>query len=490
MRQFILFFLVFPAITFASHYDGFYLAGGLGSATDLANQRVVTNSLDADVTVNQDAKYSPKISKNAFLGDFFLGYGHVFNYFFLGADVGVSLSGHRKPNSRFSSYDKLIGGAVIDHVTLDDTMKRHDIAGHIDTLYGVLFPSQALLNLHIGAEITEIKNIIDSTFDNIPNGFSGSLNVERSTTKIAPTVGLDLVAPLAAYLDLETDYTLSYYSTPSQTAFGTCGVDCRLDVDVKNKLLSQTFLLNLIYRPDNSDIPLNLTSDAFSDGFGVGLDGGINRLVSHTPTSVTTTDNLQLFSDYSMKLTKNRPMMNIFSQYQHKIGHLLIGLEVDNVVGPTAQKAQYLAEDNFENSDEHINQETKTKMGAYHFVASFDPGFLLTPQTALYLKLGATIADLKLESNTVAEDRFGDLASGELRLKKSKIKVGYQVGLGLAEKITAMLGLRMQLIFENFGQLKVSDTATFSVGNGSVSNTVQSKFFNSSVTLGLFYQFV
>jgi len=138
--------------------------------------------------------------------------------------------------------------------------------------------------------------------------------------------------------------------------------------------------------------------------------------------------------------------------------------------------------------NEVLINEVTVKLRSFEVDLDAMPGFLLTPHTLLFARIGAAFNKLKLNSNSVGEDFGNRSGKAEVSLADNKSKVGVRAGLGLQEQFSDNFSIRADYIYTYYGRSSVAGETVFSgATNDSLFNTTTVKASKQVVMLSLVY---
>jgi|GEM_PF-1624800 len=184
----------------------------------------------------------------------------------------------------------------------------------------------------------------------------------------------------------------------------------------------------------------------------------------------------------------------VFAGFGHQFGCLYTGLEVfgqySRLHASHARESihAFPLEDAFEGST--VNN--RVAIGPWHYGIDLRPGFLLTPTTLLYGRVGVTGTQLKFRTNASTVFSIGDespTTAFEDTSKKHRHYLRY--GLGIDKMINPNLALRFEYVFTNYRSLNVGGSSS-GPAFGSVIGIAESskvKLKTHELQLGLSYYF-
>ena len=140
-----------------------------------------------------------------------------------------------------------------------------------------------------------------------------------------------------------------------------------------------------------------------------------------------------------------------------------------------------------------ITSNTRTTLKNVEFGIDFRPGYLVTPHSLLYARIGAAFNKLSLTSNltfNAQNPAFGQV-SFPLPQGNSKTKTALRLGAGLEQQICEYWSLRADYTYTYYGRIAATDSVSGRVLSpiGPVSalltNTAKAKVSNHTLMLGL-----
>lgn len=149
---------------------------------------------------------------------------------------------------------------------------------------------------------------------------------------------------------------------------------------------------------------------------------------------------------------------------------------------------------------------TQAKISPIQFVAALRPGYLLTPDTLLYGRVGAAIARVSFNANTSASSSVGLVTPGSttnllfpitLQASANKLLAGLQVGGGLEQKCNDRWSVRVDYTYTDYGRLQANATKSTNLidfsgataGALSVIGRNSVRIIDQTIMLGVLYHF-
>lgn len=173
-------------------------------------------------------------------------------------------------------------------------------------------------------------------------------------------------------------------------------------------------------------------------------------------------------SDY---LVKNAWEGALFTGYGHTLNKFYLGGEL-SVTGSDYQMSNANSNGSRQNdvnafiSTVNNDRNVQVKISPVQFAAAFRPGYLLTPSTLLYGRVGGTIARVNFNSTSIVStniDIQGNISTSTpaaTYISNSKLKVLLQLGGGLEQFINDHWTVRLDFIHTNYGLLTTDSTIT------------------------------
>jgi len=262
------------------------------------------------------------------------------------------------------------------------------------------------------------------------------------------------------------------------------------------KLLFILGLLPMIAFAGGVDVGMAPPSQNGFNGFYVGAGVGVVHPTYETLSDTTTLD-VPFFSSghvldqlwYSARHTTNHVIGNLFAGYGMTWNSFYLGGEVSINLGSTkAGTNTFTRGGGPPLVNEVLINEVTVKLRSFEADLDAMPGFLLTPHTLLFARIGAAFNKLKLNSNSFGEDFATSPGVAGVNLANNKSTVGVRAGLGLQEQFSDNFSIRADYIYTYYGRISVAGGTDFSGStNDSLFNTTTVKASKQVVMLSLVY---
>lgn len=237
------------------------------------------------------------------------------------------------------------------------------------------------------------------------------------------------------------------------------------------------------------------------------ISGSADAVIGILGTSITTLVPIGLTSD----MTKNSLTGSLFAGYGHTWQRFYLGgeLQVSEADYKTSNQmttglSQNIADQLFLTANANI--QIQEKISPVQFSAALRPGILLSPQTLLYGRVGATMARVNFNATTTADGDLSIISSPDintpLNLFASNTKQGafLQLGGGLEQYLDEHWTLRADYIYTNYGRIKANavssapiifnDAGTITqLGNFIAIGNNNVNLISQTLMLGATYQF-
>lgn len=190
----------------------------------------------------------------------------------------------------------------------------------------------------------------------------------------------------------------------------------------------------------------------------------------------------------SSNASSNNVFGNIFLGYGFLFNSLYLAPEVYFNAGrrPTASLAAQ-AVNSYPN--ELLSTNTKAKLNAWEEGVDARLGWLVSPNTLPFIRLGAAFNTLKLSSNTTAYTEGSITPETKLlNYSGSKSFVGFRAGAGLEQKLTSRVSVRADYIYTYYGNFSMQSSNH--IGPlGPIINTTQVHLQSQAVMGSIIYDF-
>ena len=141
-----------------------------------------------------------------------------------------------------------------------------------------------------------------------------------------------------------------------------------------------------------------------------------------------------------------------------------------------------------------VTSNTRTTLRNVEYGVDFRPGYLVTPHSLLYAKIGAAFNKLSLTSNltfSAQSPGFGQ-ASFPLTQGNSKTKTALRLGAGLEQQICKYWTVRADYTYTYYGRIATTNSISGGVVSplvgpvtAALTNAAKTKVSNHTVMLGL-----
>jgi opacity protein-like surface antigen len=136
--------------------------------------------------------------------------------------------------------------------------------------------------------------------------------------------------------------------------------------------------------------------------------------------------------------------------------------------------------------------QANVKLNPVEFGVDLRPGWLVSPDTLLYGRVGVAINRVRLQSaslGVLSIPGYPIIAGTLLAPSSSKNIAGLRLGMGVEKHISPHLSLRADYIFTYYGKIHADQSFSIPSLPLAFTNNADVKLMNHSVMLGLSYYF-
>lgn len=221
---------------------------------------------------------------------------------------------------------------------------------------------------------------------------------------------------------------------------------------------------------------------------GVGVDGVFPLYHAQVDTRITA--RLPYLSEVNSNsnIGANDVFGNIFGGYGFVFNSFYVGPEVYFSAGRRpAADLTIQALNTFPN--ELLSTYTMAKLNAWEVGVDGRLGWVATPATLLFIRLGAAFNNIALNSNTTAyTDGTFVPETKLLNYTTSKSLVGFRAGTGLEQKLTPSLSVRADYVYTYYGTLSTQGS-NYNSPLGPIINTTHVHLQTQAVMASVIYDF-
>ncbi|MBS0646823.1 MAG: outer membrane beta-barrel protein [Verrucomicrobia bacterium] len=500
--------LVISSYLFA--FEGFYAGGSLGAHFTEGSQVGRLNSVftSAGFTTFYPSDFFPDMFDEDIAGIVYAGYGHKWRSFYLGAEGFLQIQNISLQNSQ-DNMALLDNNPELAQSVYKTKFNTSCLQGGIDFLPGWVANPLTLLYGRIGLGFAEAS--LDATGLNrgtlIVGGGVDNWNfpLTLAKSKILTTfrAGGGLEERFSSHLSLRADYIYTDYGKLSVQGLknGSSGRGSSIAVSYLDSVhvYDHAVLLGLNYRFCGLDpvvVDPYYVLSAYK-GFYVGSSFGGSILNSVQKGEMKVKD--PLFLDFSQtgqqptQLYNNQAQAMLYGGYSRSWDHMYLAAEIfASVFSNTSinYKGQVLLRNIRGDVSENFNTNLQTSLWQYGF--DLRPGYLITPFTCLYGRVGLSAVELEAFSNALSTVTLGINSSVPSNVSVSKWDTAFRLGLGLEQLLSSQFHLRADYIFTNYGIISFKDTKSGQDNLGNVVtvyNTFSSHVQNNAIILGLLWYF-
>lgn len=222
-------------------HDGFYVGAGVGYDSYRFHNTTDFSEFDTSVSpqvLTESNSSSWNESATGWMGGLFVGYGHYFDYFYLGAEINASTSG---ANSTFTATGSDTSGTWSDSATIK--VKARTSYG-IAVLPGIKVNDSTLLYARLGYLRTNFKGSAD--FGELDGADVDTISGSTSNWINGFNYGVGIETYIAEDVSVRGEYTYTSYNSKSANATLVDAPD------------SVTFATNSKFKPSNNEFMLSL----------------------------------------------------------------------------------------------------------------------------------------------------------------------------------------------------------------------------------------
>lgn len=187
-------------------------------------------------------------------------------------------------------------------------------------------------------------------------------------------------------------------------------------------------------------------------------------------------------------LSPNNVFGDVFWGYGLVFNSFYLGPEVYFSAGPKLQTALRLQALN-SLPNELLSTNTMTKLNAWEAGIDGRFGWIATPSSLLFIRLGAAFNNMKLNSNTTTFTTGTVVpATKLLNYSVSKSLVGFRAGLGIEQKLAPRVSVRADYVYTYYGNFSTNGS-NYSSPLGPIINTTRVHLQSQAVMGSIIYDF-
>ncbi len=221
---------------------------------------------------------------------------------------------------------------------------------------------------------------------------------------------------------------------------------------------------------------------------GVGMGGSFPLYDTQVNTRITA--RLPYLAEVSGNgsLSSNNAFGNIFLGYGFVFNSFYMAPEVYFSAGRRPQ-ADLTTQALNSLPNELLSTYTMAKLNAWEAGIDGRFGWMATPSSLLFMRLGAAFNNMTLSSNTTTyTDGTVVPQTKLLNYSGSKALVGFRAGAGIEQKITSHLSVRADYVYTYYGNLSIMGS-NYSASLGPIINTTQVNLQSQAVLGSIIYDF-
>lgn len=187
-------------------------------------------------------------------------------------------------------------------------------------------------------------------------------------------------------------------------------------------------------------------------------------------------------------VSSNNVFGDIFLGYGFVFNSFYLGPEVYVSAGRTP-KADLTIQALNTYPNELLSTYTMVKLHSYEEGIDGRFGWVATPGTLLFIRLGAAFNNISLSSNTTAyTDGTITPKAKQLSYTTSKSLIGFRAGVGLEQKLTRRISVRGDYIYTYYGNISTNGS-NYNDPLGPIINTTQVHLQSQTVVASIIYDF-
>lgn len=426
------------------------------------------------------------VSKNQNLqAQFGVGFGAVFlKHFYLGV----------LPYLQFGNASTVLGERVNFVGSTTSLSKQVDIhenalSGGINIEPGFVVNAHTLLYAIIGwAERSASMNSTDFINED-STGFTNRFVLHTHKTFNGLNLGFGLTEMINRYLALNFVYTYTNFGhlslrasrattigpifNPTSTLSTT---NSRIKLTNNSVLIGLSYLFNHTQNKAFTTIISNPMWSGLFLGFQLGvLDNlfrHVNSLYSIQNAGITT--NLNPQSTFGI----NSAVANVLLGYGLRFHHVYLAAQA--FISEADHQGMETTTFSDASGDNNLANTVTLKQNGTSFGIDVTPGLLLTQNTLLFLRIGGVTNDTQLTSTTSSAGFATPMVLNTYRELN-----GLRLGFGLQQLITRKVGITLNYLYTNFGQITLSGSRTAAGATQSASTRLS--LHNAMFTIGVIY---
>ena len=179
---------------------------------------------------------------------------------------------------------------------------------------------------------------------------------------------------------------------------------------------------------------------------------------------------------------------NIFLGYGFVLNSFYVGPEVYFSAG-RRPNADLTIQALNTNPSELLSTYTMAKLNSWEEGIDGRLGWLATPGTLLFVRLGAAFNNITVNSNTTTYTNGTIVPETKLlNYKASKSLVGFRAGAGLEQKLTPRISVRADYVYTDYGSFSTHGS-NYGAPLGPIINTTQVHLQSQAVMASIIYDF-
>ena len=232
--------------------------------------------------------------------------------------------------------------------------------------------------------------------------------------------------------------------------------------------------------------------DSLTSFKGTYLGGGVGGFFPFYKTQVTTSVTAVLpylaGVNGNSDISSNNVFGTIFLGYGFVFNSFYVGPEVYFNAGRQPNASLMIQAVN-SNPSELLSTYSMAKLNSWEEGIDGRLGWVATPATLLFIRLGAAFNNLALNSNTTAYTQGSIVPQTKvLNYKASTFLVGFRAGAGLEQKLTPRISVRGDYVYTYYGSISTQGS-NYNSPLGPIINTTQIHLQSQAVMGSIIYHF-
>lgn len=492
-----------------NHFQGFYVAASVGAVQGTAASSATLNSSSGLILPSLPSfgsstfSRSLSLNENSAIGALAVGYGQAWQNFYLGTEAFINVSQYHISNSALSirsSRPGLLGGLPLPTDTTQSLSTNLSAVQYgIDLRPGFLVDPSTLIYGRIG--VVEAKTTLNTSFSSSNASFLSSSNPQKSQYTPGLRLGFGLAHAISEHWNLTLDYIFTSYGSVESSAtttpqpVGLGSIATPYTNTVRTRWYTNAMMTGIAYQFSSGPAMMatHWTASSLFDGIYLNAALGGMRAVSITSQSLTS------YLDVAGHLTgpdgvsgsaninKNSWLGSLAAGYGKTWQRFYGGVEAFINVNKV-QFRDILSDqtNSISGTSTIFSQHSTIQLHPVQYGFDLRPGFLITPKTLFYGRLGLSEASMTLRSS------FKDSAnnvSGTIPAKSENLN-GLRLGLGLSQAITEHWQVSADYIFTTYGSVATSNTQVItSAQTFEYLTALKARLYTNALMLGATYRF-